>query len=291
MNHFERVMAAIDHQPVDRHPNDIWCVEEVRERLMAYCGVSEWIQVYDALDIDGIMGVAPPYVGPALPDLGENLRQDEWGMVYRRQQYLNGAYWEQVGYPLSTAQTIADVDVYPWPDPEWYDYGALPDLCDQYEGRVVRIGYTAVFYYHNKLRGLELSMMDPALEPDFTHHLIKRLADFFYEYHGRCYEAAGNKMQCTQVTDDFGSQTGLLISKRTFEASLSLVDPAGYRPGQELWHPRLSPRRRGHLPADPRPGADGHRYSEPHPVALQRDGSRGAGARLWPQALFPRRRG
>jgi len=217
MNHYERVMAAINHQPVDRHPTDIWCVDEVRERLMAYCGVSEWIGVYDALDIDGIIGVAPPYVGPPLPDLGEDLRQDAWGMVYRRQEYLNGVYWEQVGYPLSQAQAISDLDAYRWPDPEWYDYAALPDLCAQYEGRVVRVGYTAVFYYHNKLRGLELSLMDPALEPRFAHHLIRRLADFFYEYHGRCYEAAGRTMQCTQVTDDFGSQTGLLISKRTFE--------------------------------------------------------------------------
>jgi uroporphyrinogen decarboxylase len=217
MNHFERVMAAIDHQPVDRHPTDIWCVQEVRERLMAYCGASDWIGVLDALDIDGIIGVAPPYIGPPLPEMGEELRQDEWGMVYRRQEYLNGVYWEQVGYPLSAAQSIADLDAYRWPDPDWYDYAALPDLCAQHEGRVVRVGYTAIFYYHNKLRGLELSLMDPALEPDLTQHLIRRLADFFYEYHGRCYGAAGKRMQSTQVTDDFGSQTGLLISKRTFE--------------------------------------------------------------------------
>lgn len=141
------------------------------------------------------------------------MHQDEWGFVTRRQEYATGVYWEQVGYPLANAETIADIDAYHWPDPDDYDYAALPDMCAQWEGRVVEIGYTAIFYWHNRLRGLERSLMDLALRPDFSRHLIRRIADFFLEYHGRCYEAAGKAMQITQVTDDFGSQQGLLISK------------------------------------------------------------------------------
>ncbi|MBC7236239.1 MAG: uroporphyrinogen-III decarboxylase-like protein, partial [Chloroflexi bacterium] len=135
------------------------------------------------------------------------------GFVTRRQEYATGVYWEQVGYPLAEAQTIDDLKAYRWPDPNWYDYSALPDMCAEYEGRAILIGYTAIFYWHNKLRGLERSLLDLALEPAFSHYLIERIADFFYEYHQRCYEAAGKAMQLTQVTDDFGSQTGLLISR------------------------------------------------------------------------------
>lgn len=217
MNHFERVMAAIERRPVDRFPTDIWCVPEVRQRLLDYCGTTEWVRVLDALEIDGIIGLWPKYIGPALPDLGENLRQDEWGRVWRKQEYNNGVYWEQVGYPLAQAETIADLDAYRWPDPSWYDYASLPDMAAEYPGRVIQVGYTAVFYYHNMLRGLELSMMDLALRPEFSHHLIRRLADWFYEYHERCFEAMGTKVQITQVTDDFGSQNGLLISKGMIE--------------------------------------------------------------------------
>ena len=213
MNRLQRVMAAIERKALDRFPTDIWCVEEIKEKLYRYCGTREWVGVLDGLDIDGIIGLAPPYVGPRLPDLGENLRQNEWGMVDRCQEYAAGVYWEQVGYPLAQAETIADLDAYPWPNPDWYDYSSLPDLCAQYPGRAIEIGYTAIFYYHNKLRGLELSMMDLALRPEFSRHLIRRIADTFLEYHERCYAAAGKAMHITQVTDDFGSQTGLLIGK------------------------------------------------------------------------------
>jgi uroporphyrinogen decarboxylase len=67
------------------------------------------------------------------------------------------------------------------------------------------------------LRGLELSLMDPVLRPEFTGHLVRRLSDFFTEFHRRCFEALGGMADMTQVTDDFGSQSGLLISPRTFD--------------------------------------------------------------------------
>jgi uroporphyrinogen decarboxylase len=216
MNHLERVMAAIEHRAIDRFPSDIWCVPEISEKLRDYCGTREWSHVLDALDIDGIIGLAPPYIGPALPDLGPDLTANQWGMVDRRQEYAGGVYWEQVGYPLAGAETIADLDAYPWPNPDWYDYAALPDMAAQYPGRAIQIGYTAMFYYHNKLRGLERSMLDILERPAFTHHLLRRLADTFLEYHERCYAAAGAAMHISQVTDDFGSQTGLLISRSAF---------------------------------------------------------------------------
>jgi len=207
-------MAAIEQRHVDRLPADIWCVSEVRTRLQEYAGTKEWARVLDYLDIDGIIGISPPYVGPQIPALDDGYSQNVWGMTYRQQAYANGVYVEQVGYPLASARTVADLDAYRWPDPDWYDYSALPDLCATAGSRAVEIGYTAFFYYHMQLRGLEQSMMDPLLYPEFTQHLLSRLADFFYEYHERCYAAAGRAVQITQVTDDFGSQKGLLISKR-----------------------------------------------------------------------------
>lgn len=217
MNHLDRVMAAVEMRALDRFPTDIWCVEEIRQRLLEHCGTEDWVAVLDALDIDGIINLKPPYTGPPIPDLGDDRRTDEWRFVYQRQQYATGIYWEGVDPPLAHAASIADLDSYPWPDPDWYDYAALPDMCAEYEGRAVQIGYTAIFYWHNRLRGLQLSLEDLALRPEFSRQLIKRIADFFFEYHGRCYEAAGKAMQLTQVTDDFGSQSGLLISKQMIE--------------------------------------------------------------------------
>lgn len=238
MDHRERILAAIRHQPVDKLPTDIWATEEVQEKLFARFqivsgldtpsegvnllgrvltrGVEAILEVFDRLDIDGILDIKPPYIGPPLR-VEDDYWENEWGWGYRRQAYATGVYAEQVYYPLAEAETIADLEAYRWPDPDWYDYDALPLLATRCGDRAICCGYTAPFYYHNKLRGLELSLMDPILRPEFTHYLIQRIADFFTEYHRRCYEAGRGFIDITQVTDDFGSQQGLLISPHMFD--------------------------------------------------------------------------
>jgi len=238
MDHRERVLAAIRHRPVDRVPTDMWATPEVQEKLFAHfgiesggdtpvgpalCGGGTWREVealvalFDRLDIDGIFNIAPPYIGPELRSEGD-YSENAWGMGSRSQAYATGVYSEQVHYPLAQAETIDDLARYRWPDPDWYDYAALPGLAARCGGRAICCGYTAPFYYHNLLRGLELSLMDPILRPEFTRYLVGRISDFFTEYHRRCFEATRGVNDMTQVTDDFGSQFGLLIGVKTFDA-------------------------------------------------------------------------
>ena len=238
MNSRERILAAIRHEPLDRVPTDMWATTEVQQALIRHFhieapqaeavegvgllggdlaqGYSVIQELWDRLGIDGILGITPPYVGPPPRDDGDYW-ENEWGMGYRAIQYPTGVYNEQVRYPLAEAETIADLEAYRWPDPEWYDYAALSELAKLCRGRAIECGYTAVFYYHNLLRGLETSLMDPILRPEFTHHLIQRISDFFDAYHRRCFAAADGLIDMTQVTDDYGSQHGLLISPRLFE--------------------------------------------------------------------------
>ncbi len=236
MNHRERILAAIRHQPVDKIPTDMWATPEVQEKLFAHFNIDHQPQagqvglmggsleygpdpilgLYDRLGIDGILNISPPYIGPE-PRTEEDYWENEWGMGYRRQRYATGEYSEQVHYPLAAAETIADLEAYRWPSPDWYDYSALPRLAAPFIGRAICCGYTALFYYHNLLRGLELSLMDILLRPEFTHYLVEHLSEFFTEYHRRCFEAGQGVTDITQVTDDFGSQHGLLISPSAFD--------------------------------------------------------------------------
>ena len=237
MDHCQRILAAIRRQPLDRLPTDMWATPEVLEKLYTYFGIDSGreaapggglcggglsrgeealLALWDRLKVDGIVNIAPPYAGPQSRREGD-VRYDEWGRGWRDQQYATGVYSEQVVYPLAAAGSIADLNAYRWPDPDWYDYSALPAIAARYPGRALCLGYTAPFYYYGMLRGLEYSMTDPVLAPDFAQALIGRLSDFFTEYHRRCFEAAGRLADVTQVTDDFGSQHGLLISPRIFD--------------------------------------------------------------------------
>ncbi|MGQ9555881.1 MAG: uroporphyrinogen decarboxylase family protein [Anaerolineae bacterium] len=213
MTHRQRVLAAIEQRPVDRLPTDMWATPEIAAQLQQHFGCRDLLQVWDCMDVDGIASIGPDYVGPKLPDLGPDRKVDEWGMTYRWQQYESGSYWEQVGYPLAEAETIADIDAFPWPRPQWYDYSIMRDKAREAGERAIMYGYTAIFYFHNKLRGLELSLMDLILRPHFARHLIRRIADTFFELHEPGFQAGRGAIDIAQVTDDFGSQHGLLISR------------------------------------------------------------------------------
>ena len=177
MNRRARILAAIEQRPVDRIPTDIWATPEVQAKLQDLFGCDTFIETWDHLHIDGIVGIAPDYVGPALPDVGPERRINEWGFVNRWQGHASGGYWEQEVYPLADAETIADIDAYDWPQPSWYDYSVLRDKAAAHPERAIMYGYIAIFFYHNLLRGLELSLMDLALRPEFSAHLIRRISD------------------------------------------------------------------------------------------------------------------
>ena len=86
MNHRERILAAIRHERVDRLPTDIWATDEVWGKLRSALGATDNLEVYHKLDIDGLLGITPPYIGPACPTI-DGIRYDEWGMGYRDQGY------------------------------------------------------------------------------------------------------------------------------------------------------------------------------------------------------------
>lgn len=239
MNHRERILAASDHKPVDRIPTDMWATVEVQEKLFNHFGIKDGVddqnpciglnggslsrgisatlKLWDELGVDGILEVRPPCSKQTVTTK-DNIRINEWGFGYRHSQYDDGSYEEQIIYPMSEISSMEELKNYEWPNPDWYDYNALPGLIDQCAGRAICCGYSALFTYHNYLRGLEQSLMDPVLEPDMTRIILEKVSDFFYEYHKRCFEAAEGRIDFTQVTDDWGAQNGLITNPEIFRS-------------------------------------------------------------------------
>lgn len=213
----ERVLAAIDHQQPDRIPLDIWATEEVWAKLCARFGTDDRAAVRRDLHIDGFGSAGPDYIGPPLPEHSGGVTEDVWGMRYAPMGYATGSYMEQVFYPLAFARTVADLDAYQWPQADWFDYSGVRAQCEAQPDVAIMAGYTAPFYYFNKLRGQEQSLVDLALEPEFAAEIISRICDFFYSYHERLYEAGHGLIHVAQLTDDFGTQTGLMISQQMVE--------------------------------------------------------------------------
>lgn len=211
MNSRERMLAAVNRQPVDRVPTDIWATGEVMAKLRRHFG--DGVDIDQALHIDGFGWLEARYVGPDLPPAEAGESVDIWGIRRRLVPHEGGAYDEQSSYPLAAAQTIDDLERYAWPTTDWFDYSAMRDQAREASRKqAVQSGYMAPFYFHNLLRGLEQSLVDPLMDPGFTHHLVGRISDFFYQHHRRIFEACEGYIDVAQVTDDLGSQTGPLIS-------------------------------------------------------------------------------
>ena len=215
MNTRERMLAAINRQPVDRIPTDIWATGEVWRKIRDHFGQEADLAV--ELHIDGFAGVAPQYVGPPLPKMSQDESVDFWGIRTKRVPHPGGAYDEQSFYPLAAAETIDDLQAYAWPSTGWFDYSGMREKARE-AGRTkaVQCGYMAPFYFHNQLRGLEQSLMDPLLDPAFTHFLVGRISDFFFDHHRLMFEACKGFIDVAQVTDDLGSQTGPLIGMELY---------------------------------------------------------------------------
>ncbi len=215
MNSRERILATINRKPVDRIPTDMWATSEVMAKLRKHFGESADIE--RELHLDGFAEIRPQYTGPDLPQVAGDESVNFWGIRTKRVPHDGGAYDEQSFYPLASAQTIDDLNKYAWPQADWFDYSGMRSLAQAgRKTKAVQCGYMAPFYFHNLLRGLEQSLLDPLIDPEFTHNLIGRVSDFLFEHHRRMFESCDGLIDVAQVTDDLGSQTGPLISLESY---------------------------------------------------------------------------
>jgi len=215
VNSRERVLAAINREKPDRVPTDIWATEEVWKALGKHFGSRE--AALRELHIDGMAGVGAKYAGPPLPAMPESESVDYWGIRRRELTYSTGTYSEIFHHPLSNAQSIDDLERYPWPSADWFDCSGMRAAAEQARReQVLQVGYMAPFYMHNKLRGLEQSLVDPLIDAEFTHHMMNRVTDFLVEQHRRMFEACAGLIDVAQVTDDLGTQTGPMMSLEAF---------------------------------------------------------------------------
>lgn len=214
MNSRERYLAAVEGKPVDRLPLSMSAVAEIDRKLKAHFGTDD---LNTALNLDRPGVVRATYGGPTLPVLSDGESENFWGIRFRMTAHESGAYKEQVFFPLAAAKSLDDLVKFRWPQAEWFDCSAMEaEARSMRKDRAVLCGYMCTFYLHNQLRGLEQSLLDPLEDPEFTHELLSRSAEFVYRYHRRMFESCPGLIDLCEVTDDLGSQTGPMMSIETY---------------------------------------------------------------------------
>jgi len=219
MNSRQRVRRAFSHTQPDRPPCDYVATPEIHRGLLGHFGVDSEEAIREALGAD-IQYVNPPYVGPPLPRFEDGSEMDVWGIRKRPMPNEYGDYAEPVGLPYGGWTTVEQAEEFSWPSPDWYDYEAMPALCDRYPERALATGGYAVQDFINGVafgRGVEQVLLDIALEDPVYQYIVERRHRFYLEVVERTLEAAKGRIDFLQCGDDFGSQRGLLISPRSFD--------------------------------------------------------------------------
>jgi uroporphyrinogen decarboxylase len=215
----ERVLAAIAHQPVDRLPSDIWATPEIWQMLRGHFGVETEDQVRDCLGIDGLIFHTAPSTR-ARPLSPEGTPTDIWGSWGREMRLPSGGlYWEQAHYPLKHVTEVAELDDFDWEDPSEYDLVAARETATRlHERYVVIAGYIAPFVDLWTLFGQETALLNLALRPELIEAVLDRSQAYRLEQHRQLFEATRGLAEVANVTDDFGSQNGLVMSPGTIRS-------------------------------------------------------------------------
>ncbi len=224
MTHRERVQTALNRETPDRCPMQISFTPEFADRLRADLGLSgdahnphgggNTYELERALDEDMLL-TSVGWANSYYMETGEYT--DEWGVTFRPAAYKtrfgSGIYTEMVGFPLAEDNAIESY-VPPDPDrPELYrdaEY-LVKNLKDEYY--ITGVTVTTVFETAWALRGLPALLMDFLVNPE----LAERIIDIPFRYHlAAAKRLAAMGVDMIWTGDDFGTQTGMIISPPTW---------------------------------------------------------------------------
>jgi len=235
MSHRERVMRALDHQEPDRLPlaaytmTDV-CYGNLREHLglpvaqLQYQGdVSNIVvpdeDVLEHFDLDTRDVAVTSTSARLAPEESDEYYEDAYGVGYRKRGVW---FYYPEKHPLAGERTVADIEKYPWPEPGHdIEENALREKVSELrEGTdaalVMNVGGTmfAIAWF---LCGDDWFINLATNEP-FVDALMEKLLELQLAHAERVFDIVGRDGIDVAIcsTDDFGMQSGLLISPEQY---------------------------------------------------------------------------
>ncbi len=215
----ERVLTACRHEEPDRVPLQTYLTPEIRQQLNDHFGDRDILR---ALGVD-FRGVNAPYrgelkPGPGMP--GEADHYDMWGIGYTRAEYRGGAYSEASELPLAELTSLGEVESYPWPSADDYDFSGLEEACEALSEFAVTFGGAGIPDILNGIsrgRGMEQVMIDIITADPVGVAIIDRRVEHYLAYCRRGLEAANGKVDILCLGEDCGDQRGRMFPPEVFE--------------------------------------------------------------------------
>ena len=232
----QRVLLNYSFQPVDRFTIDFCAESAVYARLREHYGVASDLQLMETLHVD-FRYPKPNWIGFPLVD-SEGRPTDYFGIP--RRGY--GDFGYPIVHPLAGVSTVAEVEAYPyWPTAEMWDYDRYVEDCRSFEEYAVLGGAWAWFFE----AGCELVGMDRwfyliADKPEVAHAILEKTTSFMERSSEIMFQKAGRYIDICFTGDDYGFQTGPMMSQRMFQEFvqpyLRRIYNVGRRHGKLVMH-------------------------------------------------------
>lgn len=233
-NRRSRVAAALNHREPDRVPCDLTIEPTSYQMLCDYLGEKyepywwdDWNHAYPSAEVLEKLDVdvyhVPLKATPAGFDIMKTEFRDAWGILKKKVKNPDGSFmYNLMDNPLKDAQCVADIEAYPWPDPE--------EIVD-----VTGLEEEAKFLYHNTdfalmatfggnvferahyLRGMSQFLEDLIIDPEIAQALMKKVLEIQMKVDENVLRAAGKYLSYMRFNgEDVGTQTGQLISTELY---------------------------------------------------------------------------
>ena len=231
MTRRERFVRTVERREVDRPA--CWLgmpTPEALPGLFAHFGVSDVEDLKRAIG-DDVWPVDVPYHHPPANHIAcaFDFAKREAGDYTERTLTAPGFFEDRTD--------PARVDDFPWPDPERHmsreecraAVEAAPD-----DFAVMAVLWSAHFQDAFSAFGMESALVTMLTAPEMFEAVTARIVEFYQKANELFYEAAGDLLDAVLIGNDFGSQTGLMVSPEALRrfalpGTKALVDQAKAR--------------------------------------------------------------
>lgn len=241
----QRVLEALNHREPDRVPLDLGSTvvtginRRALTRFLDYAqiphgeiGIQDMAQQLGRVPEDVLqrLGVDVRALDPR-PGSGWQLEikrcgdsdvyYDEWGIGWRK-PVESGLYFDMFHQPFGSAEKMADLKEYKWPDPEDpARYAHLAEDAAQLEestGAALVLGRMApgIVEVAAWTRGFENFYADLAGNPEFACALMDKVTEIKMRYWELAVAEVGERAVVISEADDLATQSGLMVSSECY---------------------------------------------------------------------------
>ncbi len=217
MDAYTRIVTVLKHETPDRPPTDYNATPEVHEQLLQYFGFESVHEIEDHFNID-MRWVYPKYTGPADFSGAAGVAvegKDFLGIVWKPVKNKFGTYNEIAVSPLAGAESVQEIEEYPWPTADWFDFSHLKEeikRINDKERHFICFFAGGAFETPWYMRGMENFLSDLLLQPEIAETISRKAQEFYKARALKALEQSDGQIDMIGSGGDIGTQRGMMVS-------------------------------------------------------------------------------